>query len=142
MSYISSHLIDQEVLVCQGKQSLIVLLPQFLFCFLLLCSYIYLHEMLVVLVATLLYTFFVFRFSSLEFGLTNIRLIVKRGLFSRDIMEMKLSAVESVEVKQSFFERIFSVGQLVITGNGTHKETIAYVKDPLLFKNAFLEQKK
>jgi uncharacterized membrane protein YdbT with pleckstrin-like domain len=98
--------------------------------------------MLVVLVATLLYTFFVFRFSSLEFGLTNIRLIVKRGLFSRDIMEMKLSAVESVEVKQSFFERIFSVGQLVITGNGTHKETIAYVKDPLLFKNAFLEQKK
>lgn len=49
---------------------------------------------------------------------TNRRVVLKEGFFSRRTQEIKLSAIEAIEFEQSFIERLLRVGCLEITGRG------------------------
>lgn len=49
---------------------------------------------------------------------TNKRLILKEGFFSRKTSEIKLSAIEAIEFEQSIIERVLGVACLQITGLG------------------------
>jgi|LauGreDrversion4_2_1035121.scaffolds.fasta_scaffold145081_3 uncharacterized membrane protein YdbT with pleckstrin-like domain len=53
---------------------------------------------------------------TLEQAVTNKRVIQKTGLISRNIEEMRLSKIETVEFNQSILGRIMGMGTLRITG--------------------------
>ena len=60
---------------------------------------------------------------STELSLTQKRIIIKTGLFSRQLTEIKLNAMESVSIRQSILGRIFNYGSVKIVGMG-HGQTI------------------
>jgi uncharacterized membrane protein YdbT with pleckstrin-like domain len=80
----------------------------------------------------------IMRWSS-EFVITNRRIIIKTGFISRRTFEMNLSKIESVNVDQSFFGRIFGFGSMTIIGTGGSRESFHNISKPLEFRKAFQE---
>lgn len=75
-----------------------------------------------------------------EFAVTNRRVIVKVGLISRRTIEINMSKVESVEVNQDVFARLFNYGTIVVIGTGGTKEPFDLIADPLAFRRAVQSQ--
>ena len=75
-----------------------------------------------------------------EFAVTNKRVIVKVGFISRRTIEINMSKVESVEVNQDIFARLFNYGTIVVIGTGGTKEPFDLIDDPLAFRRAVQSQ--
>jgi uncharacterized membrane protein YdbT with pleckstrin-like domain len=71
-----------------------------------------------------------------EFGVTNHRVIVKRGLISLHTVEMNVDKVESVDVDQTIFGRMLGFGTVTIHGIGARWDPIPQITDPLGFRSA------
>ncbi len=74
-----------------------------------------------------------------EFVITNKRVVIKQGLFSRKTFEMNLSKIESVNVDQSVWGRLFGYGSISIIGTGGTRETFNDIRKPLEFRRHFQE---
>lgn len=74
------------------------------------------------------------RHNSSEFGVTNMRVIIKTGVLSRTSMAMPLSKIESVEVEQSIWGRILDFGTIHITGTGTATSKFDWLSRPGTFR--------
>jgi uncharacterized membrane protein YdbT with pleckstrin-like domain len=62
---------------------------------------------------------------------TNERLIARSGVFRREGKEIPLEVVNDISFKQSFIERIFHSGDLVIESAGEHGQSLfTNVPDP------------
>jgi uncharacterized membrane protein YdbT with pleckstrin-like domain len=68
---------------------------------------------------------------SIEHGVTNKRVTLKAGIFSRHSEEMKLSSIETVEIRQGIIGRIFGFGTLNVTGRGISDLVFKNIDDPL-----------
>jgi uncharacterized membrane protein YdbT with pleckstrin-like domain len=79
-----------------------------------------------------------FRRLSTEIVVTNSRVIFKRGLFSRHTVEMNVSKIETVDVEQTLWGRLFSYGDVVIRGTGGSFEPLIGVARPLQLRNTIL----
>ena len=73
---------------------------------------------------------------SSEFAVTNRRLIIKVGIFDRKTMDLNLSKVESIDVEQGVWGRMFGYGTLNVIGTGGSRESFAHIADPLGFRRA------
>jgi len=74
-----------------------------------------------------------------EFAVTNKRIIIKTGLISRKIVELNISKIESVNVRQSVMGRLFGYGALEFTGTGGTKEIFVNIAHPTEFKKKVQE---
>lgn len=74
-----------------------------------------------------------------EFVITNKRVVIKTGLFSRKTFEMNLSKIESVNVDQSVWGRLLSFGSITIIGTGGTRESFDTIQKPLEFRKRFQE---
>jgi len=81
-----------------------------------------------------LYEYLKLRF--LEQGVTNKRVIVKRGIVGRSTDEMKLSSIETVEISQGVAGRIFGFGDIKVTGRGISDVVFTRIHDPMAVKRA------
>lgn len=72
---------------------------------------------------------------STELAVTDHRIIYKTGVFSRHTMEMNRNKVESVDVDQSFFGRIFGYGTILVRGTGGSLEPLPNIQDPLALRS-------
>ena len=79
-----------------------------------------------------LYEFF--RLRSIEQGVTNKRVIYKTGIVSRHSEEMKLSSIETVEIRQGVLGRLLGYGNVELTGRGTSSLVFRRVDDPIEVK--------
>ena len=71
---------------------------------------------------------------ALEQGLTNKRVIVKRGIISRKTDEMKLGSIETVELDQGVLGRLFGFGNVKVTGRGISDVVYRNIDDPMSVK--------
>ena len=71
-----------------------------------------------------------------EIGVTNQRIIYKRGLVQRDTSELQLRSIEEVKFEQSIWGRIFNFGKLEIHGTGDDTVFLPAVADPLRLRSA------
>ena len=69
-----------------------------------------------------------------EQGVTNKRVILKRGIISRKTEEMKLTSIETVEIDQGVFGRILGFGTVKITGRGISDLVYKTIDDPMSVK--------
>jgi len=76
------------------------------------------------------------RIRNIEQGVTNKRVIFKTGIISRKSEEMKLSSIETVEIDQGIFGRIFGFGNVKVSGRGTSDVLFRTVADPMAVKRA------
>jgi uncharacterized membrane protein YdbT with pleckstrin-like domain len=59
------------------------------------------------------------------------KVVYTRGLLSKDLTELNTATIRSVRVRQSFFQRIFSTGDLLIFTAGDKPEiTISGIPHP------------
>lgn len=73
---------------------------------------------------------------SLEQGVTNKRAIRKTGIISRKTDEMKIGSIETIEIDQGVFGRIFGFGNVKITGRGISDVTFKSIDKPLEVKKS------
>jgi len=74
-----------------------------------------------------------------EFTITNKRVVIKTGLFSRKTVELNLTKIESVNVDQTILGRIFGFGSITIIGIGGTREVFVNIRKPLEFRKRFQE---
>lgn len=84
-------------------------------------------------------TFFValylyLKIKTTERGVTNKRAIQKTGIISRNTQEMKLTSIETVEIRQGIFARIFGYGTVKITGRGNSDVIMKWLDNPMAVK--------
>jgi membrane protein YdbS with pleckstrin-like domain len=73
---------------------------------------------------------------SFEQGVTNRRVVIKSGIVSRDTTEIRLEAIEKIEIAQTVLGRIFDFGTIHITGKGSASLTIKDIDHPIEIKRA------
>ena len=73
----------------------------------------------------------VVRRQTTELVLTDRRIITKRGLVSRDTVEMNLAKVESLHVNQGLMGRILDFGDVTVVGTGSSLEPLCGIARPI-----------
>lgn len=71
-----------------------------------------------------------------EFAVTSNKVIIKTGWIFRTTIELNISKVESVDVHQGIFGRMFDYGTVIVVGTGASKQPFRTVANPLQFRKA------
>ncbi len=72
-----------------------------------------------------------------EMGVTNRRVVYKRGLVSRKVEEMRVDFIDGADVDQTIMGRIFNYGRVKMYGTGTEGiEFPLFMDDPVNFRRA------
>jgi len=79
-------------------------------------------------------------YRSSEFGVTNKRVLVKIGIFSRRSIEILLSKVEGISVKQGILGKAVDYGTIIVSGTGGSKEPFKRIAKPFAFRKQVQEQ--
>jgi uncharacterized membrane protein YdbT with pleckstrin-like domain len=88
----------------------------------------------VIVLAIAFYEWLVLR--SIEQGVTNHRVIRKTGVVSRQSTELRLASIETVDLKQSFWGRVFRYASIEITGRGETAMFLQRLGDPIGVKRS------
>jgi uncharacterized membrane protein YdbT with pleckstrin-like domain len=120
-NYINNNLIKDEYIIYETNYHWIL----------------YFNNLIPSIITLGIYPYLISKFS--EFGITNKRLIIKTGIFSRKTLELNLSKIESVNVNQSILGRILGYGSIGVIGTGGTKEYFISIKNPLEFRRKFQE---
>lgn len=79
------------------------------------------------------------KYKTTELAITNKRVIAKFGFISRRTVEINLNKVESIQVDQTIWGRLFDYGTLIISGAGAPQAPILGISEPMKFRKAFIE---
>jgi len=120
MSYIEDSLSAEEKVVAVFRQHWVTRLWLVLWILLLVTIPIAVYEWL--------------RLRTIEHGVTNKRVIYKRGIVSRHTEEMKLGSIETVEIDQGIWGRILGFGDIHVTGKGISEVVFRRMDDPMEVK--------
>ena len=71
---------------------------------------------------------------AIEQGVTNRRVVRKTGIVSRTTTELRLASIETVDLRQSFWGRIFGYGNVEITGRGETAMVLGRIAHPVAVK--------
>ena len=88
----------------------------------------------VIVLVVVLYQAMILR--AIEQGVTNHRVIRKTGLVSRQSTELRLASIETVDLKQTFWGRVFRYANIEITGRGETAMFLQRLADPMGVKRA------
>ena len=76
------------------------------------------------------------RLRAIELGVTTHRVVRKTGIVSRETEEIRLSAIETVDLSQSMWGRLLGFGDVRVTGRGESSMLLYRVADPVGVKRA------
>ena len=74
------------------------------------------------------------RLNTTEFAVTDRRVVMKKGLWSANVQEISLDAIEGSALKQGILGRIFNFGRLSIHGRGETHVNFPTMADPQAFR--------
>jgi uncharacterized membrane protein YdbT with pleckstrin-like domain len=74
------------------------------------------------------------RLRTLEYGVTNKRVILKKGIIGRYTEEMKIGSIETVEIDQGVRGRMLGYGDVKVTGRGISDVVFKRMDDPMAVK--------
>jgi len=76
------------------------------------------------------------RLRAIELGVTSHRVVRKTGIVSRMTDEVRLTAIETIDLHQSAWGRILGFGTVRVTGRGESSMLLDRVADPVGVKRA------
>lgn len=76
------------------------------------------------------------RLRSIEMGVTNRRVVRKTGILSRATEELRLASIETIDLRQTVWGRLFGFGDVVLTGRGESSMIFSRLAQPLDAKRA------
>lgn len=67
-----------------------------------------------------------------HYRVTNQRIIIESGLFSRSLEEIDMRSVDDIEFRQSFLERVFGIGEIAVvsTDKVAPRRALHGIRDP------------
>ncbi len=74
-----------------------------------------------------------------ELAYTDKRIITKFGIIARNTDEIKIGAIESIDIRQGILGRLFNFGSLIISGTGGKLVIVPDVKDVVSFRKALVD---
>lgn len=83
------------------------------------------------------------RMLTTEFAVTNKRVIARSGFIRKTSLDLLLTKIESVEVKQNMIGRLLKFGTITLTGTGGTHQSFRGILDPISTKqkiNQIVEQ--
>jgi uncharacterized membrane protein YdbT with pleckstrin-like domain len=95
---------------------------------------VWLWALLVITLPVALYVYLRLKFQ--EQGVTNKRVVLKRGIIGRQTEEMKLKSIETVEIDQGVLGRMLGFGTVRVTGRGVSDIVFRGIDDPMAVKRA------
>ena len=108
-SYVMNSLTKGEHLIYRGQVSAWSLFPLLALGLILLAIYG---------VGLLFWIADAIRYTTTELAITNKRVIAKFGFISRSTVELNIHNIESIQVDQRIFGRIFNFGSIIVAGAG------------------------
>jgi uncharacterized membrane protein YdbT with pleckstrin-like domain len=135
--YVENTLIPGERILHEAKISWWTQLPLVLVGILLVAGGV--AQPIIMLFAIPVFLAAYIRRQSTELAVTNKRVVAKFGFIGRRTFEMQLSKIETIQVNQSLFGRIFDFGSLIVSGAGTPQEPIPGIAAPMAFRKAVME---
>ena len=69
-----------------------------------------------------------------EYTVTNHRVVMKLGIFTRVSFELMLNRLEAITVEQNIFGQIFNYGTVTVIGVGGTRDVFTYVPKPMYFR--------
>jgi len=76
------------------------------------------------------------RLRAIELAVTTQRVVFKRGIVSRETEEIRLTAIETIDLHQTTWGRILGYGDVRVTGRGESSLVFSRVVDPVSVKRA------
>ena len=76
------------------------------------------------------------RLREIELGVTSHRVVRKTGIISRETEEIRLSAIETVDLHQTTWGRMLGYGDVRVTGRGESSMIFSHIADPVAVKRA------
>ena len=76
------------------------------------------------------------KMTTTDWAVTDRRVIVKRGWLNLKTEEISVGSIETVQLQQSFFGRIFGFGRIQVTGNGDTQLVFPPMKHAVAFRRA------
>jgi uncharacterized membrane protein YdbT with pleckstrin-like domain len=76
------------------------------------------------------------RLRAIELGVTTHRVVRKTGIISRETEEIRLSAIETVDLHQTTWGRLLGYGDVRVTGRGESSMVLSRIVDPVGVKRA------
>lgn len=76
------------------------------------------------------------RLRAIELGVTSHRVVRKTGIIGRETEEIRLTAVETVDLHQTTWGRLLGYGDVQVTGRGESSMLLSRVADPVAVKRA------
>ena len=77
---------------------------------------------------------------SSEVHVTDQRVVGRAGWFSRQSLDVPLSEVEGIVVRQGALGRLFGYGTIVVSGAGGLRRRLARIREPIEFQRRLQEQ--
>ena len=81
----------------------------------------------------------IFMYLSVEYGITNKRLIMKKGIIKLETLEISSDRIESIYCNQGLFGRIFRYGTIEISGVGGKTPVFFMVQKPFSVRRKIVE---
>jgi uncharacterized membrane protein YdbT with pleckstrin-like domain len=129
-SYVDSSLTEGENVRYEGKVSLWSLSPRILLGLLFL---VYGFGLMLLVWAAITYF-------TTELAVTNKRVIAKIGFIRRKAIDVNITNVESIKIKQGILGRIFNFGSIQVSGAGIPQvRRIPKISNPIRFKKRCFE---
>jgi uncharacterized membrane protein YdbT with pleckstrin-like domain len=126
MRYIDKSLAPGEEIVVRGQW------PAFYW----IGAWLALIVLGVILVGVFIFIGAVIKMTTTDFAVTSRRVILKRGWLNLRTQEVSTSSIETVEVAQTFWGRIFGFGSVRVTGTGDSHIVFPPMKNPIAFRRA------
>lgn len=87
-----------------------------------------------IIIPILFIVFAILNVLTTELAVSNKKIIGKVGFIRRTSVDLPLSKLESININQGVFGRIFNYGTVGFRGVGGNDIAIPYIKDPLSFR--------
>ena len=87
----------------------------------------------------LVFVWRIFLYLGCEYGVTNKRLIIKKGIIRLIVAEIPIDRIESIYCTQGLLGKIFSYGTVRIAGIGGKMVVFFMVKSPFAFRRKIVE---
>jgi len=105
-----------------------------------LCLYLVKHIFIAAVVAVLLvFVWRIFLYISTEYGVTNKRLILKRGILRLVITEIPIDRIETISCAQGLLGRIFKYATIYVSGIGGTVPVFLMVSRPFALRRKIAE---
>ena len=154
MSYIIKNLKTNEKLIFNGYESYktIFIVPGVSYLFIFLAVFFlgvfeiittkFLAIWLIIIFISFILGFIaaLIQYFTTEYGITDTRVMFKEGVIKRNVEEINLTSIETININQTILGRILNYGSIIISGRGISKIILKNIDNPIqtrkLIKNS------